>query len=36
MEICLKDLRDDYTGGLDFIASDPVVSYRETITEKSD
>eukprot|EP00827_Trimyema_finlayi_P007017 TRINITY_DN915_c0_g1_i4.p1 TRINITY_DN915_c0_g1~~TRINITY_DN915_c0_g1_i4.p1 ORF type:complete len:466 (+),score=180.72 TRINITY_DN915_c0_g1_i4:12-1409(+) len=35
MEICLKDLRDDYTGGLDFIASDPVVSYRETVTEKS-
>merc|ERR1719331_2799516 len=30
VEICLKDLRDDYAG-VDFTVSDPVVSYRETV-----
>merc|ERR1712167_146425 len=30
VEICLKDLRDEYAG-CDFIMSDPVVSYRETV-----
>jgi len=34
VEICLKDLRDDYAQ-CDFITSDPVVSYRETVTDKS-
>merc|ERR1712216_211721 len=34
VEICLKDLKDDYAQ-CDFITSDPVVSYRETITDKS-
>jgi elongation factor 2 len=34
VEICLKDLRDDYAQ-CDFITSDPVVSYRETVTAQS-
>merc|ERR1719218_488198 len=34
VEICLKDLKDDYAQ-CDFIVSDPVVSYRETVTDKS-
>merc|ERR1719449_51406 len=34
VEICLKDLRDEYAG-CDFIMSDPVVSYRETVTQES-
>merc|ERR1719230_1626801 len=32
VEICLKDLREEYAQ-CDFIISDPVVSYRETVTE---
>jgi len=31
VEICLKDLREEYAQ-CDFIMSDPVVSYRETVT----
>merc|ERR1719230_1496152 len=34
VEICLKDLREEYAQ-CEFIVSDPVVSYRETVTEKS-
>merc|ERR1712216_1023948 len=34
VEICLKDLKDDYAQ-CDFITSDPVVSYRETVTAPS-
>jgi len=34
IEICLKDLKDEYAQ-VDFIVSDPVVSYRETITANS-
>lgn len=34
LEICLKDLRDDYTG-IELIISEPVVSFRETVTEES-
>jgi len=34
VEICLKDLRDEYAQ-CDFIMSDPVVSYRETVAEES-
>eukprot|EP01066_Platyproteum_vivax_P010683 Platyproteum_vivax@DN4811_c0_g1_i2.p1 len=34
IEICLKDLKDEYAG-VDFIVSDPVVSYRETVTATS-
>jgi len=36
LEICLKDLREEYCGGIELKTSDPVVSYRETVTEKSD
>jgi len=34
VEICLKDLRDEYAQ-CEFIVSDPVVSYRETVNELS-
>jgi len=34
VEICLKDFRDEYAG-CDFIMSDPVVSYRETVAGTS-
>merc|ERR1719461_2449186 len=34
VEICLKDLREEYAQ-CDFSVSDPVVSYRETVTELS-
>jgi len=34
VEICLKDLRDEYAQ-CDFIMSDPVVSYRETVAGES-
>ncbi|KAF8411276.1 hypothetical protein HHK36_003823 [Tetracentron sinense] len=35
LEICLKDLQDDFMGGAEIIKSDPVVSFRETVLEKS-
>ncbi|KAM0933664.1 putative ribosomal protein S5 domain 2-type [Dioscorea sansibarensis] len=35
LEICLKDLQDDFMGGAAIIVSDPVVSFRETVLEKS-
>merc|ERR1712079_826000 len=34
VEICLKDLREEYAQ-CDFSISDPVVSYRETVSEQS-
>jgi len=34
LEICLKDLREEFTG-IDLITTDPVVSYRETVYSKS-
>jgi len=34
VEICLKDLKDEFAQ-VDFIVSDPVVSYRETVTGTS-
>eukprot|EP00917_Polyrhabdina_sp_WS-2016_P009899 GHVP01021716.1.p1 GENE.GHVP01021716.1~~GHVP01021716.1.p1 ORF type:complete len:832 (-),score=135.51 GHVP01021716.1:48-2543(-) len=34
VEICLKDLRDEYAQ-IEFTTSDPIVSYRETITAPS-
>lgn len=34
LEICLKDLKEEFTG-IDIIVTDPVVSYRETVSEKS-
>eukprot|EP00245_Coleochaete_scutata_P016009 TRINITY_DN7331_c0_g1_i1.p1 TRINITY_DN7331_c0_g1~~TRINITY_DN7331_c0_g1_i1.p1 ORF type:complete len:844 (-),score=226.07 TRINITY_DN7331_c0_g1_i1:545-3076(-) len=36
LEICLKDLQDDFMGGAEIIVSDPVVSFRETVLEMSD
>jgi len=36
LEICLKDLEDDYCKGIKLIKSDPVVSFRETVTATSD
>ncbi|KAA6370365.1 MAG: putative Elongation factor 2, partial [Streblomastix strix] len=35
LEICLKDLQDDFMGGTQVKVSDPVVQYCETITTKS-
>jgi len=36
LEICLKDLQDDFMGGAEIRVSEPVVSFRETVTEPSD
>jgi len=36
LEICIKDLRDDFMKGAPLIMSDPVVSFCETVTEESD
>lgn len=35
LEICLKDLEEDYMGGAPIRVSEPVVSFRETVTERS-
>ncbi|CAG7899052.1 unnamed protein product [Brassica rapa] len=35
LEICLKDLQDDFMGGAEIVKSDPVVSFRETVLERS-
>merc|ERR1712038_1591764 len=35
LEICLKDLEEDHAG-IPIKKSDPVVSYRETVSEESD
>ncbi|KAG6418897.1 hypothetical protein SASPL_121103 [Salvia splendens] len=35
LEICLKDLQDDFMGGAEIIKSDPVVSFCETVLERS-
>jgi elongation factor 2 len=36
LEICIKDLRDDFMGGAELIVSEPVVSFRETVTQESE
>ena len=36
LEICLKDLQEDFMGGAEIRISDPVVSFRETVTAQSD
>lgn len=36
LEICLKDLQDDFMGGAEIRVSEPVVAFRETVTEASD
>lgn len=33
LEICLKDLQEDFMGGAELKISDPVVSFRETVLE---
>jgi elongation factor 2 len=35
LEICLKDLQDDFMGGAPLKISEPVVSFRETVTQVS-
>merc|ERR1719460_1962417 len=35
IEICLKDLQEDFMNGAPITISDPVVSYRETVTDES-
>ena len=35
LEICLKDLQEDFMGGTEIRVSDPVVSYRESVGDKS-
>ena len=35
IEICLKDLQEDFMNGAPIIISDPVVSYRETVSAES-
>ncbi|WJX68242.1 pre-tRNA nuclear export protein [Trifolium repens] len=35
LEICLKDLQDDFMNGAEISVSDPIVSFRETVLEKS-
>jgi elongation factor 2 len=35
IEICLKDLQEEYMGGCEIRVSDPVVSYRETVSNTS-
>ena len=35
LEICLKDLQDDFMNGAPLKISEPVVSFRETITQRS-
>jgi len=36
LEICMNDLQNDFMGGAPLRISDPVVSYRETVTRKSE
>jgi len=36
LEICLKDLQDDFMNGAPLKISEPVVSFRETVTDESD
>merc|ERR1712072_297051 len=36
LEICLKDLEEDFMNGTPIVKGDPVVSFRETVTEESD
>jgi len=35
LEICLHDLQEEYCPGMEIITSDPVVSYRETVSAES-
>jgi len=35
LEICIKDLQDDYMGGAPIVVSEPVVTFRETVIQES-
>jgi len=35
LEICMKDLQEDFMGGAEIIISEPVVSFRETVNAES-
>ena len=35
LEICLKDLKEEFCGGIELITTDPVVSFRETVSQTS-
>jgi len=35
LEICIKDLQEEYMGGAEIVVSEPVVSFRETVTTES-
>jgi len=35
LEICLKDLKDDFMNGVELRTTDPIVSYRETVSAES-
>jgi elongation factor 2 len=35
LEICIKDLQEEFMGGAEIIVSEPVVSFRETVTAES-
>jgi len=35
LEICIKDLQDDYMGGAPIVVSEPVVTFRETVIAES-
>jgi elongation factor 2 len=36
LEICIKDLQEEFMGGAEIIVSEPVVSFRETVVAESD
>ncbi|XRB04818.1 elongation factor 2 [Pycnococcus provasolii] len=36
LEICLKDLQEDFMGGAEIRVSEPVVAFRETVQNRSD
>jgi len=35
LEICINDLKNEFMGGADIVVSEPVVSFRETVTAES-
>jgi len=35
LEICLKDLREDFMKGAEISCSEPIVSFAETVTERT-
>jgi elongation factor 2 len=36
LEICLKDLQEDFMNGVELKITDPIVTYRETVSAPSD